>query len=154
MAKVRIKENNNSGAKLKLEIKSEGSKLTKRIAISAIFFEDNFKVSSKAGTYQTEENNPLNAYYVQAGSCVNINILHKKIMDKNIIQVFTGPLLDNFNNLIADGTLVTFYYQNDYTSTITATTLSGYAQVEIPFSKGLTIYAQINQLKSNLLKIK
>jgi hypothetical protein len=120
----------------------------------SLFFEDNFKVSSKAGTYQTEENNPLNAYYVQAGSCVNINILHKKIMDKNIIQVFTGPLLDNFNNLIADGTLVTFYYQNDYTSTITATTLSGYAQVEIPFSKGLTIYAQINQLKSNLLKIK
>jgi hypothetical protein len=43
-AKVRVKENKSSGAKLKLEIKSEGSKLTKRIATSAIFFEDNFKV--------------------------------------------------------------------------------------------------------------
>jgi hypothetical protein len=43
-AKIRVKENNSSGAKLKLEIKSEGSKLTKRIAISAIFLEDNFKV--------------------------------------------------------------------------------------------------------------
>lgn len=120
----------------------------------SLFFEDNLKVISKAGTYLIEENNPLNAYYVQAGSCSNINISHKKIMDKNIIQVFTGPLMDNFKNLIADGTLVTFYYQNDYTSTITATTLNGYAQVEIPLSKGLTIYAQINQLKSNLLKIK
>ena len=44
IAKVRVKENKSSGAKLRLEIKSEGSKLTKRIAISAIFLEDNFKV--------------------------------------------------------------------------------------------------------------
>ena len=43
-ANVRVKENNSSGAILKLEIKSEGSKLTKRTAIIAIFLEDNLKV--------------------------------------------------------------------------------------------------------------
>jgi hypothetical protein len=43
-ARVSIKENNSSGARLKLEIKNEGSTLTKRIAIAAIFFEDNFIV--------------------------------------------------------------------------------------------------------------
>ena len=119
-----------------------------------LFFEDNLKASTKAGTYQTEKNNPLNAYYVQAGSCNKINIIFKKNIDKNIIEVIAGPLMDNFNNLIADGTLVTFYYQNNYTSIITATTLKGYAQVEILFSRDLVVYAQINQLKSNLLKIK
>jgi hypothetical protein len=39
-ARVSIKEKSNSGPKFKLEIKSEGSKLTKRTAKIAMFFED------------------------------------------------------------------------------------------------------------------
>ena len=119
-----------------------------------LFDENELLLLPKAGTYKEEGKNPLNSYYVQAGSCVQIPVKYSLNLNKNVFEVTVGPLRDQYDNLIADGTLVTFVYQNEYVGKIEVNALKGFAFAKIPAISRYTMYAQIGNLKSKQLFLK
>jgi len=94
------------------------------------FKEINYVVSSKAGTYCPEENNPISCYYVNPGTCTSIPVKINKESD-SLLQVEAGPLVDRYNNLIANGTLAQFILTEDnYISIGEVLVQKGYARMQ------------------------
>lgn len=119
-----------------------------------LFDENDVLLRPKTGTYRTEDNNPLTSYYVQAGSCVRIPLNSSLNRIEKVFEITAGPLKDKDGNLIADGTLVTFVFQNEQVSTMEVSTVNGFAISKIPAISSYKMYAQINHLKSKKLFLK
>ncbi len=118
------------------------------------FKEEIITLSPKAGTYRAIANEPLTAFYVQAGSCVNINVKSTYNKEKELFTVTAGPLKDKYNNTVADGTLVAFIY-NDSAQTwrMEAALMDGIATVFIPAGKKYTLHAKVNETISNTITL-
>lgn len=119
------------------------------------FFEEEITLSPKAGTYRAIANEPLSAYYVQAGSCVSINVKSTYNKEKELFTVMAGPLKDKYNNTVADGTLVAFIYSDgEQTHRMEASLLDGVSTVFIPsFNKKYSLYAKVNETISNRINL-
>jgi hypothetical protein len=117
-----------------------------------LFIEDEVSLSPRAGTYNTAD--PLKSYYVQPGSCVKIPVKSAFNSSENVFQITAGPLKDKNDNLIADGTLVTFIYDADKLSKMETFTLKGFATAKIPAVRNYQIYAQIDRLISEKIILK
>lgn len=125
------------------------------LADGSYFKEEIITLSPKAGTYRAIANEPLSAYYVQAGSCVNIKIKSTYNKEKEKFTVTTEPMKDKYNNKVADGTLVTFIYSDgEQTNRMEASLLDGVATVFIPSSKiKYSLYAKVNETISNTITL-
>jgi hypothetical protein len=117
------------------------------------FFEEEITLSPKAGTFRAIANEPLSAYYIQAGSCVSINVKSSYNKEKEIFTVTAGPLKDKYNNTVADGTLVSFIYNDgEQTHRMEAALLDGVAIVFIPsIKKKFSLFAKVNETISNTI---
>lgn len=124
---------------------------------SNFFFEDNIYLPPKTAIYRADEKQPITSYYVQPGSCTNINIKTVYNKEKGEYSIVAGPLQDKHNNFVANGTLVTFIYKNAFETTQTeAAVINGYASIYIPSqkSKEYVLWAKINNTASNIITLK
>ena len=95
---------------------------------SEFFSEQMIDLSTKAGTYHAQKNKPLSAFYVQAGSAVAISVNATYLSKDRSFKVIAGPLRDRYNNIVANGTLVLFKYEDGTKTTIREiVSLNGYA---------------------------
>jgi hypothetical protein len=119
------------------------------------FLEQEITLSPKAGTYRAIANEPLTAYYVQPGSCIRINIKSVYNKEKELFTVTAGPLTDKYNNIVADGTLVSFIYSDSaQTWRMEAALLDGMATVYIPAAgKKYRLQAKVNETISNTITL-
>ncbi|KKO89640.1 hypothetical protein AAW12_18620 [Sphingobacterium sp. Ag1] len=101
------------------------------ISSTEFFGEQSYTVSAKAGIYCPEQNNPLSCYYVNPGTCSSIPININRVSD-SLLQVEAGPLVDQFNNLIANGTLAQFILTEEEKTTISEVLVQkGYAKIKL-----------------------
>lgn len=92
------------------------------------FSEQMISLPTKADTYQAQKNKPLSAFYVQAGSAVAIPVNATYFSKDQAFKVIAGPLRDRYNNIVANGTLVLFKYEDGSKTTIREiASLNGYA---------------------------
>ncbi len=123
---------------------------------SNYFFEEDIMLAPKAGNYRAISNEPLTAYYIQPGSCVNIPVKAIYNKQKDLYEVTAGPLKDKYDNQVADGTLVAFIYtDNKTTNRMEAASLHGYASVFIP-AKGqstVSLKTKVNETTSATIQL-
>jgi len=116
-----------------------------------LFEENIIKLPVTAGVYRAQFDLPLSSYYVQPGSCTSIPINSKFVKDRQIFNITAGPLKDQYGNLVADGTIVKFIYNDGtYTHSMESALLRGYASIEIPSIelKEYTLFAKIDNTES------
>ncbi len=100
---------------------------------AGFFGEQEVNLSPRSATYRAIPNESLTAYYVQPGSCTDIPIEARYRRDVDSYQVTVGPLVDRYQNQVADGTLVNFMYEGSgETYRMEATVLNGFSTVMIP----------------------
>jgi hypothetical protein len=115
------------------------------------FSESIIHIDPSAGTYRAQPDNPLSAYYVQAGSCTHIEVQSSYKQSLNTFEVSAGPLKDKYNNKVADGTMVVFIYNDGIqTYRMEAALLNGFAKISIPAEKNrtYTLTAKVNETVS------
>jgi hypothetical protein len=119
------------------------------------FNEDVIELPSTAGTYLGQNGNPISAYYIQPGSAKDIQLRSKYIKTDNSFFITTDQLRDVHDNIIADGTNMTFTYWNKLgIHRMEALSINGYVSIRIPASeKSYFLYASIDQLKSKTIQI-
>lgn len=123
---------------------------------STKFFAENIvDLTTKAGIYPAQKNNPITAFYVQPGSVKNIQLYASYQQSNNSYIVETGQLKDAYNNTIANGTNVVFSYWNkNIVYKMEALTINGKASVKIPAEeKGYFIAAAIGQYSSPTITV-
>lgn len=75
----------------------------------------------------------LSTYYVNPGNAISIELQYIKNLIKNKYTISTLPLKDKYNNIVTDGTLLTFtILQNKKTIIQEVQTQNGIAQIEVP----------------------
>jgi hypothetical protein len=122
-----------------------------------LFTEKEIALTSRTGTYRAQEEEPITAYYIQPGSCVALHPSASLIKDKKIFKVKVGPLKDPYQNLVADGTVITFiYYDAQSTYQTEASLLNGIASIEIPIEgiKAYTLFAKVGNVVSDEIQLK
>jgi hypothetical protein len=120
------------------------------------FDESVITLAPRAGTYRALANEPLSAFYVQPGSCVNIPLATQYDKEKKCFTVTAGPLRDKYENTVADGSLVAFeYYDQSKTFRMEAVLQHGYASVSIPVLGGesMRIKAKLNETTSATIQL-
>jgi len=124
---------------------------------SVFFEEEEISLPTKAGTYIAQPGIPLTSYYVQPGSCTSIPVNAEFRNDKSVYHVIAGPLIDRYDNLVADGTVVTFIYDDGvYTNHMEAALLNGFATIEIPShqAKEYSLFAKVDETISSKISLK
>lgn len=119
-----------------------------------LFDENDVLLPPKAGTYHAEVKNPLTSYYVQAGSCVKIPLKYALNRNNKVFEVTAGPLVDKYENVIADGTLVTFIFQNEFIGKMEVSALKGFAVAKLPALSDYKIFAKIDRINSSQIFLK
>ncbi len=123
---------------------------------SQYFFEENIMLAPKAGKYLAIRNEPLSAYYIQPGSCVNVPVKAIYNKQKDMYEATAGPLQDKYDNQVADGTSVAFIYtDNKATNRMEAALLQGFATVFIP-AKGQSVFwlkVKVNETTSATIQL-
>lgn len=119
------------------------------------FAESIIAQSSKVITRRAQENNPLSAYYVQAGSCTSISIQSIYNKKENVFVVSTIPLKDVYGNMVANGTIIVFEYSDGQTTyQMNSTVLNGCATVKIPDGKKTyRVRAKVDKVASPVIKL-
>ncbi|WP_343561433.1 hypothetical protein [Sphingobacterium sp.] len=96
------------------------------------FKEMNYLLPTQAGTYCPEQNNPMSCYYINPGACAAIPFRIRRESD-SLIQVEAGPLVDRYNNVIANGTLAQFILNEGKNISIGEVLVQkGYAKIKYP----------------------
>lgn len=119
-----------------------------------LFNENDALLLPKTGTYDAEVKNPLTSYYVQAGSCVKIPLKYALNRKNKVFEVTAGPLVDKYENVIADGTLVTFIFQNEFIGKMEVSALKGFAVAKLPALSDYKIFAKIDRINSSQIFLK
>ncbi|MDR2275553.1 MAG: hypothetical protein LBF27_31900 [Sphingobacterium sp.] len=120
------------------------------------FIEQNYAVSTKAGTYCPEQSNPISCYYVIPGACSSIPISITRISDSSL-QLEAGPLVDQFANPIANGTLAQFILTDEKETTVSEVLVQkGYAKIKYEIidkgEKKLTVKIGDRSSQTTILK--
>lgn len=101
-----------------------------------LFQEEEILLLPVAGIYRAQEHRPLSAFEVQSGSCVSIPIKTSLSKEGKYVLVKVGPLYDEHQNLIADGTVINLICDDGQFTYRTETALiSGFAESEIPIER-------------------
>lgn len=120
------------------------------------FFEEEITLAPVAKNYRAQNNKPITAFYVQPGSAVSINISAVFDKQENMFIVTAGPVKDKYNNVVSNGTLVAFVYNNRQNYfRMEAALLNGFATVNIPAEKNTTynLTARINETASQTIQL-
>jgi hypothetical protein len=120
------------------------------------FFEEAIWHSPKAGTYAADTSNTLTSFYINPGSTISVPLNYSYSPEIKRFFVKAGPLKDQFNNTVADGTQVTFIYQDDSRTWIRNAHLKeGMASITVPEGPGgeLTLFARVNETVSSSIKL-
>ena len=121
------------------------------------FFEEDVLLSPKARSYRAIAAEPLSAYYIQPGSCVDVPVKAEYDDSKKMYEVTAGPLKDKYGNTSANGTSVAFIYTDDVsTNRMEAALLNGFTTVWIPAvnQTGLSLKAKVNETISKTIRLK
>lgn len=126
-------------------------------AESSHFFEEKeISLTSRVGIYRTQAKLPLSAYYIQPGSCTSVPLHSEFRPEASIYKVVAGPLQDQYGNVVAEGTMVAFIYDDgQYTNQMEVMSLNGYATIEVS-SVGSTVYnlfAKVNETVSSTIQL-
>ncbi|MEN9571658.1 MAG: hypothetical protein RL172_2889 [Bacteroidota bacterium] len=120
------------------------------------FIEKQVGLAPKAGIYRAFKDEPLSSYYILPGSCKAITIQAVYQPQENNLYAYTSLLKDVYNNIVADGTPVTFtYYDGGNTWHMECAVQQGIARAWIPAEKNkkYQLKARINETFSNQLNI-
>ncbi len=124
--------------------------------IGAYFSEHQISLPPKVMVQEAILNEPITSYYVQAGSATQIPIKGTFDSYHQQYRIFAGPIYDQYQNLVADGTLIRFEYEmTNQNGLAEVGCKDGYAQLLLPKSKAknLIIKALIHDLASNRILI-
>ena len=124
---------------------------------SNYFFEKLHLLSPVVRTYHAIQGKPLTAYYMQAGSCVQIPLSSTFDADKKRFYISAGILKDQYGNNMADGSLIRFIY-TDGKNTYRQESLvkNGFATAHIHRKNDLNyeLYAETNNVQSKVIELK
>lgn len=120
------------------------------------FAENILELTSQTGTYTAQKNNPVTAFYVQAGSVQKIQLHASYQASDNSYTVVTELLKDVHDNTVANGTNVVFSYWNKtMVYKMESLTIDGKASVKIPaLADGYFITATIGQYSSPTITVR
>ncbi|NND07789.1 MAG: hypothetical protein HKN87_15540 [Saprospiraceae bacterium] len=120
------------------------------------FEEQEIILTSRVGVYRTKVKTPLSAYYIQPGSCTSVPLHYEFRPKANIYKVMAGPLQDQYGNMVGEGTMVAFVYDDgQYTNQMEVMSQNGYATIEVS-SSGSTVYslfAKVNETFSSTIQL-
>ena len=120
------------------------------------FHEEEISLSPKASITRAIAAEPITAYYVLPGSCINIPVKFNYNDSLQSYVVTAGPLKDKHNNIVANGTKLNFIYNDDeQTSVIEVSLLNGFAKTSIPSSQkgSYKLIVKINDTYSLPIKL-
>ena len=122
-----------------------------------LFHEEVLQLGTRTGIFLADDESLLTAFYINPGTAVSIPLKAKFNEKTKTYTVTAGPLVDQFKNMVSDGTLVSFHYSDSqFTWNHETTLLDGYSSISIPATSedSVSVYAQVNMVKSNILKLK
>ena len=122
----------------------------------AYFVERHVEMLPKTGTFKSETESPRSSFYVDAGTVKEIPVFYTRDSYNKQLTIKAGPLVDRFENKIADGTQILFYFQKDkQLKKIETVVLDAFAVLTLPVdeAKGSTLVAQIAHLYSQPLTL-
>ncbi len=121
------------------------------------FFEEDVKLSPASGVFFAQKQKPISAFYVQAGSVVKIPLKSSYLKNEEVFLVKAGPMYDEHNNQVADGTSIVFYYTTTANKQyrMEGVLLNGFCTVKIPYRHdgSYLLYAQIHKTHSNKIQL-
>lgn len=122
---------------------------------SDYFNEEWLTLSPVAGTFRAQKEEPVSAFYVQPGSAVAVPVQAEFNKDEHVFVVTAGPLKDKHNNTVANGTVVTFLYNDGAMNyRMEATVINGVAMIKIPsLNKTYTLRAKVNETVSPTIQL-
>lgn len=122
------------------------------------YFEEKYiELLPETGTFQSETGTPQSSFYVEAGTVVEIPLSYSLDGPNHQIRIQAGPLMDRFDNKIADGTHILFFFQRgDQHIKIESVTEDAFATLTVPRemvanSKLVASIAQVSSQTLNLL---
>ncbi|WP_339864823.1 hypothetical protein [uncultured Algoriphagus sp.] len=122
----------------------------------AYFVEKNIELLPKTGTFKSITGTARSSFYVDAGTVREIPLSYSKDSHNQEITIQAGPLVDRFDNKIANGTLILFHFQKDQQhKKVEAVVQDSFAILSLPLdeAEGKNIIAQIAQIYSQPLTI-
>lgn len=124
---------------------------------SNIYFnEEIISLSPKTNTIRAQKDKPISAYYIQPGSATSVAVkfVYNKIADEYIVTA--GPITDKYKNIVANGTVVNFNYEDKEKYHLMQVQLhNGFAEARIPAGrKTYNLYANINNNLSKTITLK
>lgn len=130
---------------------NEWRELVKHPHEQEYFKETLINLGPMSGTFIAQAGNPLSSYYVQPGSVVNIPLRATYNSTEKTYLVSTGRLKDKYQNLVADGTLITYFFTDGtYQFQLESSTLNGLDTVSIPANNNSYIlWASIHTMVSS-----
>ena len=124
--------------------------------LSSFYYSDSIQLAPVTATYLVDTTSPVTSIYVQPGTNTKLVLTAKPDKKEHCFTVQTNPLNDKVQNKVADGTLVSFVYNDGLmTGRIEAGTCRGIARVKIPFAENrkITVKAIINDSSSPTLTL-
>jgi len=122
---------------------------------SGYFAEDRFTLQPVAGVFYAQKEKPISAFYIQPGSAISITVHSIYHAAENIFVVTAGELKDEYNNIVANGTVVVFLYNDgEINYRMEAFAVNGFATVKIPaLNKNYILTANVNQTVSSPVQL-
>ena len=120
------------------------------------FFSDSIRLKPVTAIYLPEPSYPVSAIYVQPGTDIPFGLTAKYVAGENAFIISTGCIKDKYENIVADGTSVSFLYRNNNSIyRMEAPSWQGIATVKIPAdaSQTFTVSAVINEFHSKSITI-
>lgn len=122
-----------------------------------VFFKENqLKVQPKTGTFPSLNGSPISSFYVAPGTVESIHLDYTMDASHTKFQIMAGPLYDQNQNLISDGTQISFLIKKGLrTERIEALVRAGYSYLDLSLNEWdqAQIQAAIAHVVSQELKI-
>lgn len=135
----------------------EWRNLTNVSPAKELFRETALDIPPVSGIYRAQKEVPLSSYYVHAGLCIHIPLRANANKRPDEYKITAGPLLDQHKNLINDGTLLTFIYNDGLYSHLTETSVFNgfaFAILQLEKDKEYKLFAKIDKISSDTIIIK
>ncbi len=117
------------------------------------FIENNLELAPKTGIFKAQANSSVSSFYIDPGTVTSIPLdIIGGSQNKVVIQA--GPLIDQFNNPVSNGTLIQFFIQKDgFQKNFETVVQDSYGRISLTYSEieKATIVAKIAQVYSKKL---
>lgn len=119
------------------------------------YFQENYlELSPKTGIFKGITGSAVSSYYVDPGTVKEIPLTYSVDQINQTLTIKAGPLLDQFQNTVANGTLVIFLVEKEgKTTRLEAVVQEAYSQFTFPLSrvKNANVSAKIAHISSATL---